>query len=229
MAAAAGTSEGLTEVSSLKYSEKVKFICHRVNSLSDYPRKDFRGMEFDIRDSNGHILVTHDPYSTTGMELESFVIRLPKIDNFLYIVNVKSEGIEERAREILERNEITNFFFLDSSFPTIVKMSNAGEKRFAIRASEYETVQTAVQMMGKVDYVWIDCFTKFNPDHVMIAKHGCKYKVCLVSPELHNHSNYLSRIHSMVDDIKKNHVDIDYICCKPYTINFWKSAFDESE
>jgi hypothetical protein len=208
-----------------KLSEQTRFICHRVNSLSEYIVKDFKGIEFDIRDSNGLILVTHDPF-TTGMELESFVIRLPKVDDFLYIVNVKSEGIEEKAREILERNEIKNFFFLDSSFPTIVKMSKDGEKRFAIRASEYESIQTAIEMSGKVNFVWIDCFTKFVPEHVMLAK-GMGYNVCLVSPELHKHSNYISFINSMCEQIKKYHLVVDYICCKPHVLDIWKSFLDE--
>ena len=221
----AASSSSLGSFMSEKYSDKIRFISHRINSLSDYPAKDFKGIEFDIRDSNGLILVTHDAFSS-GMDLESFVIRLPKLDEFLYIVNVKSEGIEEKAREILERNEIKNFFFLDSSFPTIVRMSNDGEKRFAIRSSEYESIQTAIEMYGKVDWLWVDCFTKFVPEHVMIAK-GIGYNICLVSPELHKHSDYISRIHTMCEQIKKYHLVIDAICCKPTTLNIWKSYLDE--
>lgn len=208
-----------------KLSEQIRFICHRVNTLSEYPAKDFKGIEFDIRDSNGMILVTHDAFST-GMDLETYVIRLPKLDDFLYIVNVKSEGIEEKAREILERNEIKNFFFLDSSFPTIIKMSMLGEKRFAIRASEYESIQTAIEMSYKVNFVWIDCFTKFIPEHVMLAK-GMGYNVCVVSPELHKHSDYVSRIHTICEQIKKYHLVVDYICCKPHVLDIWKSFLDE--
>ncbi len=184
-------------------------------------------MEFDIRDSEGLIMVSHDPF-TKACDLETFVIRLPKIDDFMYIVNVKSEGIEYKAREILEKNEIKNFFFLDSSFPTIAKMSSEGEKRFAIRASEYESIQTAVEMMGKVNWVWIDCFTKFCPEQAMIAK-GSGYNVCLVSPELHKHSDYVNKIIVMCEQIKKYHLLIDAICCKPHTLVLWKYYLDHSE
>jgi hypothetical protein len=210
-----------------KLSEKIRFISHRVNSISDYPRKEFKGMEFDIRDSDGLILVTHDPF-TKACDLETFVIRLPKFDDFVYIVNIKSEGIEYKAREILERNEITNFFFLDSSFPTIARMSSEGEKRFAIRASEYESIQTAVEMSGKVNWIWLDCFTKFCPEQAMIAK-GIGYNVCLVSPELHKHSDYASKIRDMCEQIKKYHLVIDAICCKDPTIEVWKYFLDHSE
>lgn len=210
-----------------KLSDSIRFISHRINSLSEYPGKEFKGMEFDIRDSNGLILVTHDPF-TTACDLETFVIRLPKYDDFIYIVNVKSEGIEYKAREILERNEIKNFFFLDSSFPTIAKMSAEGEKRFAIRASEYESIQTAVEMTGKVNWVWIDCFTKFCPEQAMIAK-GTHYNVCLVSPELHKHSDYAIKIREMCEQIKKYHLVIDAICCKSSTFEVWKYFLDHSE
>jgi hypothetical protein len=210
-----------------KLSDKIRFISHRINSLSDYPGKEFKGMEFDIRDSDGLIMVTHDPF-TKASDLETFIIRLPKIDDFVYIVNVKSEGIEYKAREILERNEIKNFFFLDSSFPTIAKMSKEGEKRFAIRASEYESIQTAVEMSGKVNWVWIDCFTKFCPEQAMIAK-GTGYNVCLVSPELHSHPDYATKIREMCEQIKKYHLVIDAICCKAPRIDVWKYFLDHLE
>lgn len=209
-----------------KYSDRIKFICHRVNSTSEYPATQFAGMEFDVRDSDGLVLVTHDPF-TKAIDLESFVIRIPKIKEFFYIVNIKSEGIEEKVREILDKYEMSNFVFLDSSFPTIARMSKEGEKRFAIRASEYESIQTAVEMSGKVQWVWIDCFKSIEhiPMQVMIAK-GCGYNVCLVSPELHKHSNDVEMIRLISDSIKKHNLVIDAICCKKTSLIHWKMQLD---
>ena len=65
------------------------FITHRINSLDDSSKQIFSisdGIEFDIRDSNGYIIVQHDPF-LDGQLLTDFVKYCPS-DKF-YIVNVK--------------------------------------------------------------------------------------------------------------------------------------------
>ena len=54
------------------------YIAHRVNT-SEYANSLPKecGIEFDIRDSNGSIIVTHDPF-TEGEEFEIFLSKISK-------------------------------------------------------------------------------------------------------------------------------------------------------
>ena len=57
--------------------------------------------------------------------------------------------------------DIKSFFFLDQSFPFLVKTLFSGERRCAIRVSEYESVETALSLRGLAEWIWIDVFNKF--------------------------------------------------------------------
>lgn len=192
------------------------FIAHRVNS-SDYANslsKEY-GIEFDIRDSNGSIIVTHDPF-TQGEEFEFFLSRISK--RFL-IVNIKSEGIEIKALELLKKYGFENFFLLDCSFPAIVKLSKIGEKRIALRFSEYENFTNVVDNKDKITWVWVDCFTYFpltKKIEELIHAHGLK--ICIVSPELQGQPELISIYKKYIND--KN-ILIDAICTKEYNISKW--------
>jgi hypothetical protein len=60
-----------------------------------------------------------------------------------------------------------------------------GERRCAVRVSEFESVDTALTLAGSIEWAWIDCFTHFpltGADAARLQKAGLK--LCLVSPEL---------------------------------------------
>jgi hypothetical protein len=139
------------------------------------------GIEFDVRESAEGPLVTHDPW-TNGVRLREF---LAECDHAFYIVNIKSEGIEFDVLDLLKTHGIENFFLLDCSFPMIVRIARQGERRLAIRVSEYESIGTAYAMAGVVDWVWVDVFTR-----IPVSPQDCRglkaagFKLCFVSPEL---------------------------------------------
>lgn len=149
-------------------------IRHRINTLealesvpSEY------GIEFDVRDG---LVVTHD-HRGTGPTLREF---LQKAHHAFYIVNIKCEGIEHEVLALLREFNIDNFFLLDCSFPMMIRLSNSGETRIAVRLSEFESIETVWAMKGRADWVWIDCFTKFVPYETLRGE----FKLCIVSPEL---------------------------------------------
>jgi hypothetical protein len=85
----------------------------------------------------------------------------------------------------MKKYGIEDYFFLDQSFPFLVKWAKAGERRCAVRVSEFETIETALTLSGKIDWVWVDCFTHFpltNDEYMQLKNAG--FKLCLVSPEL---------------------------------------------
>jgi hypothetical protein len=193
------------------------FCCHRINTiqeLKEIPRH--YGIEIDLRDDlNGAIHLSHDPFQ----EGELFSVFLEYYNHAFIILNIKSERIEYKVLELIKKHNITYYFFLDSSFPMIYKLSNEGEKNIAIRFSEFEGLDTVLAMQGKIHWVWIDCFTK-NPlttETYKILK-DAGFKLCFVSPELQNQQEKLKQYK---DFFNKENIVLDMICTKKYNINKW--------
>jgi len=192
------------------------FIAHRVNS-SEYANSIVRdcGIEFDLRDSNNKIIVTHDPF-TEGEEFEEF---LSKISKRFLIVNIKSEGIEMRVLELLKKYEFEEFFLLDCSFPSILKLFKLGEKRIALRFSEYENFANIIDNKDKVSWVWVDCFTHFPLTKSIEEEfHSHGLKICIVSPELQGQPELIYKYKKY---IYNENISVDAICTKEYNISTW--------
>ena len=160
----------------------MKIISHRRNTLEELKQTPEKyGVEVDIR-SYGEELIIHHDSCVAGNSFEEWV---SGYKNNTLILNVKEEGLEERVIQLMEKYEIEDYFFLDQSFPFLVKWSNLGVHRAAVRVSEFESVETALTLAGKVDWVWVDCFTHFplSPEESQRLKQA-GFKLCLVSPEL---------------------------------------------
>jgi len=135
----------------------------------------------DIRSRRDRLVIHHDPFAD-GEDFEAWIAQYR---HGTLILNVKEEGLEARLLALMARHGIEDFFFLDQSLPFLVKTAKQGERRCAVRVSEYESVETALALAGMVDWVWVDVFTRF-PLEAADAKrlHAAGFKLCLVSPEL---------------------------------------------
>ena len=160
----------------------MKIISHRRNTLEELKQTPEKyGVEVDIRSYGEELIIHHDPY-VAGNSFEEWV---SEYKNGTLILNVKEEGLEKRVIHLMEKYRIEDYFFLDQSFPFLVKWSNLGFRRAAVRISEFESVETALTLAGKVDWVWVDCFTRFplsTQESQRLKQAG--FKLCLVSPEL---------------------------------------------
>ena len=153
---------------------------------------------------------------------ETFEEYLKNYRHGLMILNVKSERIEHKVLELIKKYEIKEYFFLDSSFPMIYLLSSTGEKRVAVRFSEFEGIDTLEKMSGKCQYAWVDCFTKFPLDSSTfqeLKKLG--YLLAFVSPELQGRDQDIENYAQIMRD---ESISFDYICTKSYNISRWKSA-----
>lgn len=157
-------------------------VCHRRNSRNSLLETPTAyGVEVDIRSRGRDLVVHHEPYEG-GERFEDW---LAAYRHRLLILNTKEEGLEDSLLALMTAHGIADFFFLDQSFPFLVRLARAGERRCAVRVSEYESVATALSLKGMVDWVWVDCFSRFPigaADAQRLGEAG--FRLCVVSPEL---------------------------------------------
>jgi len=173
------------------------------------------GIEFDIRDSNGQLIVQHDACKE-GQLFSEFLTFCPQ--NKLYIVNVKAEGIEELAIKLLTEHGIQNFFLLDCGMPSLVRLGRTGEKRLAVRFSEYESFETVVAVAPFVSWIWVDVFTRL-PLTKSFSEQAKQLglRLCLVSPELQGQPE---KREEYLAYCRENGIELDAICTKQAYIPF---------
>ncbi len=160
----------------------MKIIRHRLNTINELQQSPTKyGVEVDIRSLGEKLIIHHDPF----VEGESFEDWIAVYQHGTLILNIKEEGLEGRLIALMQAHGIEDYFFLDQSFPFLVKWSKAGEHRCAVRVSEFETIETALTLAGKVDWVWVDCFNYFPLSYEDAQRlNNAGFKLCLVSPEL---------------------------------------------
>ncbi len=187
-------------------------ILHRVNTKKDLLRTSSEfGVEVDIRSNGGELYIHHDPF----LNGENFEDWLASYNHAILILNVKEEGLESRLIALMKKYCVDDYFFLDQSFPFLVRTATKGEKRCAIRVSEFENIETAMTLAGKIDWVWVDCFTRFpltNEDARRLQVDG-GFKLCFVSPELQGRTS-LDGIKKYREAIKSLGIKGDAVCTK---------------
>jgi len=187
-------------------------IIHRVNSIKKLKQVDTSfGVEIDIRSFGDKLILNHEPFEHG----ELFSEWLKFYNHKFLILNTKEEGLEEMILLELGKKGINNFFFLDLSFPFLIKLANEGEKRCAVRLSEFEDIKTVINLSGLVSWVWVDCFTKFPMTRLELdllkETHG--FNLCIVSPELQGRGSEID-IKKFVNDINMLNLNIDAVCTK---------------
>ena len=194
-----------------------ELIAHRVNTLAELEKLPTEyGVELDLRDCGDRIFLQHDPFS----DGENFDDYLRNYSHGTMILNVKSERIEHRVLELLQAHGIQQYFFLDSSFPMIELLSREGESNVALRFSEYEGMDTILNMKDRVDWVWVDCFTKLPLDRESFGVlKDAGFKLCLVSPCLWGRHEEIEQYRKQMAE---EEIVFDAICTKSYNFHRWQ-------
>jgi hypothetical protein len=199
----------------------MKLVSHRRNTVEELtatPRK--YGVEVDIRSHGEQLIIQHDPFAA-GAPFDDWIAAY---QHGTLILNVKEEGLEPRLIALMQSKGIEDYFFLDQSFPFLVKWANAGEHRCAVRVSEFESIETALTLAGKVDWVWVDCFTRFpltRDDARRLKLAG--FKLCLVSPELQGRDAEIE-IPLLAHLLVGLEIQADAVCTKRPDV--WESVVD---
>lgn len=144
------------------------------------------GIETDIRDLNGSLVISHDMPRTGALPLEVV------LDDYLdagqpgtLALNIKSDGLAIPLKHMLCERGINQYFCFDMSVPDTLACLRAG-MTIAARQSEYESPGLLTDI---APVIWLDHFhtPRVSPDTVAGWLAAGK-AVCLVSPELHGRS-----------------------------------------
>ncbi|MBI5698782.1 hypothetical protein HZC35_00540 [Candidatus Saganbacteria bacterium] len=181
-------------------------VRHRINTIAELQAigPEF-GVEIDIRNAGRKLILHHEPWGE-GEELDEF---LSHYRHKLLILNVKTEGVEDRVLELVKKHRIKECFFLDVTFPFIVKMAGKGFFKIAVRFSEYESVETCLAMKGKCDWVWVDCFSQMPLTPDIYARLKEHFKICLVSPDLLGRGEEIKSYRNMLGQMPPDAVCAD--------------------
>ncbi len=186
-------------------------VAHRRNTIEQLRATPHNlGIEVDIRSAGDRLIIHHDPFA----DGEDFKAWLSHYRHRLLILNVKEEGLERRLLDLMASKGVEDFFFLDQSFPFLVKTAQTGEKRCAVRVSEYESTATAERLAGLVQWIWVDCFTRFPLSGEEAGRlRSLGFKLCLVSPELQGRAGETS-IPALRTLLAREGVEADAVCTK---------------
>ena len=193
----------------------MEIIIHRINTVKKLKLIPFKyGTEIDVRSYNNKLILAHDPF-IRGDTLEDY---LKVYNHGTLVVNIKEAGIEYLVIKQLKKFKIKNYFLLDVEFPFIYKSSRKGFKNTCIRFSEEESISTVKKYINRIDWVWIDTFSKLpiNKDNIKILN---KFKKCLVSPDRWNRPQDIKRY---IKIMKQNFFFIDCVMTSEKMVKVWE-------
>jgi hypothetical protein len=171
----------------------MKLIAHRgywlnsneKNSITAFKRALVHGfgIETDLRDFNGKLVVSHDIPNENAVSIEDFIQVLTREKTQSPIaLNIKSDGLYDLVKTFLDASAIENAFVFDMSVPDMLGYFRFGITTYT-RLSEYEK---HAAFLNRCEGVWLDAFEDEWYDKSLIENilENSK-KISFVSPELH--------------------------------------------
>lgn len=146
------------------------------------------GIETDIRDCAGALIVSHDPpnpSTSSGplMTVDQFLdIYLTYQGRPTLALNIKADGLAAPLKAALVARNITSYFVFDMSVPDALGYLNEGMPIYT-RHSEFETGSILdLRACGR----WLDAFESsfVSPDSIVATLESGSF-AAIVSPELH--------------------------------------------
>jgi hypothetical protein len=172
---------------------KSKLDQNSINALAFSFESGF-GVETDIRDYNGNLVISHDLPNEKALSLEILFKHYNEVGCTLPLaLNVKSDGLQIELMKLLNLYNINNYFVFDMSIPDFRSYASFGFNTY-FRLSEYES---DLSFYSQSKGIWLDSFDNIWYDRDLIVGHiNSNKQICIVSDELHrrnhiNHWNFL--------------------------------------
>jgi glycerophosphoryl diester phosphodiesterase len=140
------------------------------------------GIEFDVRDARGEVVVAHDPVPGDSLPLEDLLWALPDSVGTL-AVNIKSDGIAPPVADAIAGRE---WFAFDMSGPQTLAYLAIGAPVFT-RISDIEPQPL---LADEASGFWIDAMRDdWLTTDVLLALAMGGRRLAIVSPELHGRAH----------------------------------------
>lgn len=144
------------------------------------------GVETDIRDLNGQLVISHDIATPPALALSTVLSDYDKAGRpGCLALNIKSDGLVHALLAELDQFEgmRRSAFVFDMSVPDSLHYLDHTDLRVFTRHSEYEPYPPFEM---RADGVWMDCFVNQWVDPLEIVRRLRRgQQVAIVSPELH--------------------------------------------
>ena len=137
------------------------------------------GLETDLRDRLGQIVISHDPADSLAPETD-----LTDFRGFSapIALNIKSDGLAGKLSSLMPNLvDGSEVFFFDMSVPETIQYRRQG-LQVAERLSEYEAFPDKAS-----EWIWLDCFESdwYVGELDALLSANPDTKICIVSSELH--------------------------------------------
>jgi glycerophosphoryl diester phosphodiesterase len=141
------------------------------------------GVELDVRDLDGTLVVSHDPPLAGALTFDALVAAWREYpDAGALAINVKADGLDGMLAEALGDTDTARSFVFDMSVPDALRYVRA-EIPYFTRQSEIEPEPA---LYAYAAGVWLDDFAGGFVAEERIAAHlRAGKRVAVVSPELH--------------------------------------------
>ena len=167
----------------------MKIYSHRRNRKEELISTPHQfGVEIDIRTAGNDLILQHDPFCQGIL----FTDWLNDYSHAGLILNLKEDGLETQVLTILNEREIEDFFFLDQSYPSMIKsLKNNLASKVSARASEYESLNSIKSLPQSPAYIWCDSFNGKWSHLIPTLNYAIQVgSICvIVSPELQSREN----------------------------------------
>lgn len=215
----------------------MKILCHRGYWKRESEKNTYhaieqalhsgRGIESDLRDWKGELVISHNPPSGGEPLVEDILQMMEQYgDKYCFAMNIKADGLENMLLALLERYHIRNYFTFDMSIPQMLEYRKKNIRYFT-RQSEYEKEPVLYENAAGI---WMDAFeTDAWITEELIRSHLEQGKeVCLVSPDLHQrpYEEFWNRFLQYKLDWKKVYLCTDL---PDRAQSFFKKFIEENE
>lgn len=178
--------------SNIKKEEYMKIIAHRGywrTPAEKNQRQAFYnaiesgwGIETDIRDCGGRLVISHDPPQGNEILLEE-LLEVLSDKKLPLALNIKADGLSQSIHKLINKYNYSEYFTFDMSIPELVLYIKQGITTF----TGLSDLVSEAPLQALADGIWLDCFNGDWYDASFVDKLMDKMaKVAIVSPELHN-------------------------------------------
>ncbi len=140
------------------------------------------GIETDLRDCAGRIVIAHDPPGADAWPFDRFVALAAAFPRCWLALNVKADGLAAPVTAAMRAAGLVNWFAFDMAVPDSLAWRRQGAPFFT-RRSEFEA---AGPLDAAAQGIWLDAFESDWWSGATVAEQVAAGRhVAIVSPELH--------------------------------------------